>query len=120
MEIDEMQAGPELDALVGEFMGEPKCDRHHTYGECFHGFFGKPYSTDIAAAWEVLEKLRDLDMFCDLTASYYDPVRKRWTKWTVELNDKDDSKFEDDSAPLAICRAALKATASESRTPAKS
>jgi len=44
-EILEMPAGREMDALVAEMvMGQTECARH--------------YSTDIAAAWQVWEKMK--------------------------------------------------------------
>ncbi len=63
----------------------------------------RPYSTDISAAWEVVEKLKDNPDFADITITY---------PWCVALNYNFETgwiKGEADTAPLAICRAALKA-----------
>ena len=98
-----MQPGRELDALIAEkVMGQ------NTRGLSGCGSWGcgcssdpyphlPKYSEDIAAAWRVVEKL-------DGT---YEPVIERhgpgWTAWF------DSNQAWADTAPLAICLAALKA-----------
>jgi hypothetical protein len=67
-----------------------------------------PYSTDIAAAWEVAEKMvGDGHVFIvkgdGLRTGDFSP------RWTVLCDNL--PRTDDDSAPLAICRAALKAVA---------
>lgn len=122
--IENMPAGNEIDKLIGEkVMGlcahEWKfvphddddgvyriCQKCHlefwglrppTYG-CHYG----SYSTDIAAAWEVVEKLRMFVL----------PFGK--TDWCSTNTRNFRGAFENigvaDTAPLAICRAALLAT----------
>lgn len=77
--------------------------------------FGKPmwvahwdiyprYSSDISAAWEVLERLRDMD--CDVA------LCSAGAEWTVESNVVDVT-VRSKSAPLAICRAAVLAATGE-------
>lgn len=70
------------------------------------------YSTDIAAAWQVVEKTR-LFTHCDITQ-----VIGAW----VIFNHANDSQVTADTAPLAICRAAFKAhlAAQEPQEPAYS
>lgn len=60
------------------------------------------YSTDIAAAWEVVEKFRDYDW----------KLYSHGEGETMVIY-KDGTHYEGDAstAPLAICRAAIKATA---------
>lgn len=65
-----MEAGRELDALVAEkIMGWSNCHREGDWG-----YFGRPfggptdfripnYSTDISAAWEVMEKMLFIEGF---------------------------------------------------------
>lgn len=67
-----------------------------------------PYSTDIAAAWEVVEKLRDSRE--DITI--YTSGRSWWINvGDIFNNVRDMGDFEvvEESAPMAICLAALKA-----------
>lgn len=125
MNIDAMPAGRELDALVAEkVMGWTACDANEAYPRWMHGDPGDEfaeagrgrgcaplttawrvpysrYSTDIAAAWEVVEKVRgDRDV---------------WLQWDSETSIWGCQFFSGghecfaDTAPLAICRAALKA-----------
>lgn len=100
-----MTADRELDALVAEHvMGYemwegiafypkyyvPEYDRTYTRDVPF-------YSTDIAAAWEVVERMRPRFMV-KLTTSVED-------KWWVEF--KDDVRVYCDTLQEAICKAAL-------------
>lgn len=109
-DIDNMQAGRELDALIlkGIFGLEPQ--------ECMVG--GHPrgcpgsttitsYSTDIAAAWQVVEKLMN-----ELQLAFYLDSRgdKLWDcSFTRDSLDITPGCLGVDTAPLAICRAALMA-----------
>jgi hypothetical protein len=115
MEIDELQAGPDLDRLVAErvmnwkppepsgeriaYDGGPPLDERSPYRI-------KPYSTDIAAAWEVLERLYHLADFMRLerdktewSCTWWLGGSKIWHR---------DHRATANTAPLAICRAALK------------
>lgn len=138
----EQEAGRELDALVAEkVMGlppsawPPPCIRHHRTddaewdsgsqeagGWCYtcntmiSSVDREPpaYSTDISAAWEVVEKLKERHgvkvmggpddeggceiWCCDITAYGYRPFQDH--SWSDAAA----------TAPLAICRAALQAT----------
>jgi len=123
--VDELTAGPELDALVAErVMGlDPcKCDRkspaswgYKTCSTCDRPR-AQSYSTDIAAAWQVVEKLSERFM---LSLDELHPKAKdgseRHGRWTARFMDTDPSRGgswlsgECSTAPLAICRAALRA-----------
>ena len=88
-----LEAGPELDALVAVEVMEVRA-------------FPPNYSTDIGAAWQVVEKLR--------------AGKFVWIKdcggfgWRVEILSSSETDIQidfsvvADTAPLAICLAALK------------
>lgn len=65
----------------------------------------KEYSSDISAAWEVVEKMRHLGWSFDLNlmARYTVVFRQNYLKDTDRFSSKEDT------APHAICLAALKA-----------
>ena len=67
----------------------------------------KPYSTSIEAAWEVVEKMRELGWLISL-----DGIAVSTQETVVKFISKDDRIGWDcraKTAPLAICLAALKA-----------
>lgn len=105
-DVDKMEAGRELDLLIikAVFGLEPQecMVGGHPRG-CTGNITYPPYSTDIAAAWQVVEKTR-LFTHCDIT--------QLDDKWAIS-NWANDSSVEADTAPLAICRAALKAISAE-------
>lgn len=95
--LADVEAGRELDALIDE--------RCFGIRRAIAGFHGAPfYSTDIAAAWQVVERL---------LATF--PPFVLWcnAKYTIaQIWDADDNEIANErgeTAPLAICRAALKA-----------
>lgn len=128
MSIDEMPAGRELDALVAEkVMGfvrvaDDTSDyhgvRHGTEvllppGETLHSlrewlprsgpiafgyFVTQRYSTDIAAAWQVVERMRNPDFRLNKDGD-----------WGCSFGGELRFVGLAPTAPLAICRAALKA-----------
>lgn len=115
-----MEAGRELDALVAEkVMGHKvKWGRSRFYPLDYDTpFFDEQplkrsipnYSTDIAAAWEVVEKLKEQ------TAPERDIEIGCYSFYRVSIVDAateaEIAVMENDSAPLAICLAALKALA---------
>ncbi len=89
-EILNMKAGRTMDALIAMEIFE--VDRN-TPG--FSGLYSwvKDYSTQISAAWEIIEKF---DNHCLLNNVH--------GVWEVYLSNKEGKSK---SAPLAICRAAL-------------
>ena len=116
--IDAMPAGREMDVLIAErVMGFPGA----AVGGWTNPKIGdpQPYSTDIAAAWTVLEKLRS-DGF-DIEVSATEVEDKYTPGWTVEFDHdrspyrtytKHPNAWKVETATLAICRAALKTTLS--------
>jgi hypothetical protein len=137
---DDLPAGRELDALIAEkvmgyrwltkWMGEPG-----EYLESPDGFLAgwrrsdggitghldgvakntvlRPYSTDIAAAWEVVEKITSSGRLMGgvtkrLNGKYSALVSEQLGGGVFVMSD------DVDTAPLAICRAALKAVETRS------
>ncbi len=123
-QIDKMEAGLEMDALIAEkvlgftnvrILMAGSEGRRGKYGvHCFdcvmHGDeeVCDGYSTDIAAAWNLVEKMKaDNPRFCLMWDSDYD----WWRCGELENHYGDECWHQDgysESAPLAICRAALK------------
>lgn len=117
MRVDEMPAGREMDALIAEkVMGYtlsglslpayPKYKLFDIESGEFSGYVKEVphYSTDIAAAWEVVEKMKNYLFVCGRTddgiwEAYFFPVNSGIGKL---------SEAHGDTAPSAICRAALK------------
>lgn len=126
----DLPAGRELDALVAEkvmglgkiewmwckrtdFAGDPFCVKQPCHVDRVYGWRVVPrYSTDIAAAWTVLDKMQErgfamrLNQFCTFKDH---PLL--W-HWACEIATSPvsvvSSEFEP-TAELALCRAALKA-----------
>lgn len=109
MKTDVLEAGRELDALVAQkVMGWPLhikcfscCEENPSHAHT--GLRVPNYSTDIAAAMELVKKLGS-------------PVRLYWDcdEWHFEMYSDGITRAYGcasgfDGAPLAICRAALKA-----------
>ena len=127
MSYDTMEAGREMDALVAEkIMGLVPCqnDCHkigsprYLPGLCHaqpdspdEGGETAQYSTSISAAWEVVEKMWDRGYMADV---YQSDCEGTWSAEFLPKNDMDSAGVEwggsmAPTAPLAICRAALKA-----------
>jgi hypothetical protein len=120
MNYDEMPAGREMDALVAEKVMGYRWLKVNGIKALFPpdlkpsdvDWFPEddpldlvrwPYSTDIAAAWEVVEHNHDVSVEHRAMSS---------TPWAVTFQrHMDGTEFTGfaDTAPLAICRAALKA-----------
>ena len=109
-----MEAGREMDALVAE-----KVMGYEDMGIGIGLRFQKPskdgvkvlyelpgYSTRIVAAWEVVEKLRERSIALTITTM---GPRDQVHVFTTH-NGERMTKVWDDTAPLAICRAALLVT----------
>jgi hypothetical protein len=123
-EILTMEAGRKMDALIAEKVfgyvrmhypdentwGERSYDDKFPSCDCFRQVPSRDYSTDIAAAWEVVEKFSH--------QATNELARKQgFSHW--QLNSYPDSGWacrigslsaHADTAPLAICRAALLTT----------
>ena len=115
-DILNMEAGEELDELIAEkvmgfiklpFPGLPKFQKPTDDG-VIPLYYTPKYSTDISAAWEVVEKIlkmpSSVNIQCDFHsdgnyfACYIHPYPRDETKLIME---------HAPTAPLAICRAAL-------------
>ena len=119
MNIDELPAGRELDALVAErVMGWHITDAIKKPGQDDYGVAPgqvgvlwvvrvPDYSTDIAAAWQVVERLIKLDAFVSLDYDFQNVDSEKWSVTFITRKAIDCESGE--TAPLAICRAALKA-----------
>ena len=128
MTIDELEAGPDLDALIAEKVMGLVIDHDFrddnspvvrvvsadvTFIEPCPG-----YSTNIAAAWEVVEKLKSLDWEIEVSVTCKLPDGDSETYYCGLQQGDDNAPWSKDyrylqtwapMAPLAICRAALKA-----------
>jgi hypothetical protein len=106
-DIDKMPAGRELYVFVDSL----KCFYH--WVPC--------YSTDIAAAWEVVEKMAEITYAAHVLCKIeYKQHVIGSNSWEVKMSTKigvtpprNDERAEAETAPLAICRAALKAVAND-------
>ncbi len=136
-EIDKLEAGPELDALIAEKVMGCTLVNHVNpkYGVtcgCAYGAHRQvqehiddllaDYSTDMTYAWKVVERIR---------LAYAVQIDERRAGWACELTPwwEDDAERElqrmfaseyekygiviAETAPLAICRAAIRAVLSQ-------
>lgn len=94
-EILNMPAGREMDYLIAEKVLELSILKDGTGILLPIDLQVKNYSTDIAAAWGVVEK------FPTMSLTF------RGKYWFCDLNQVDFDYTQADTAPLAICRAAL-------------
>ena len=107
-DIENMQAGREMDAIIAEKVF--KLDAACWVEACeVEGHLIAEYSTDIAAAWEVVEKLdlfnRDLALMRTSGGYGIYPLVRDVTG--AQVLDICHPVAKDETAPLAICRAAL-------------
>ena len=125
MDIDKLEAGREIDKKVhlivskNTFYFPINQDPEYLYqvvpdGSGYIKVYPPPYSTDIAAAWLVVEKMQELG-YPVLRLSSGDSLGDKWQfhcsdAWRQVSHEEDKDFFANaDTAPLAICRAALKA-----------
>ncbi len=127
MRIDEMPAGREMDKAIGQHIFKYWVDHYDKdYAEnCYYclmdgsgdavipGFYGErkseeeawadcpEFSTDIAAAWEVLNKFTHKKPCINYLNDLWNPVG-----WHCHIDGHHAEGC--DTAPLAICRCALK------------
>jgi hypothetical protein len=103
-----VNAGRELDALVAEKVMGAKPWIAPGHGPT--ALNPPRYSTDIGAAWAVVEKLsREV-------GSVEVKTHRRWMGWTCDVRPPDGKKadgFSETSAAHAICLAALRAVGAE-------
>ena len=125
-QVESMEAGPEMDALVavrvlrlaavewGEATPCPECGGEMRYcgarSRCYNCSEWRysayrEYSTEIAAAWEVVGAMAARGVVATLTTA--DVTRPGvWLAWFISA-DRRQWFGEGATAPLAICRAAL-------------
>jgi len=103
-EIDKLEAGREMDALVAEVMGWRDCEGYWEDEKVIHTDVGGwcP-SQDISAAWDVLH----LGHPCGWFDSYY--LMRYGNGYAIAGHSTHLIIAEAPTAPLAICRARLKA-----------
>jgi hypothetical protein len=122
MDIDTMEAGRELDALIAEeVMGfavsMDGCDKPRIE-EIINGRSRydvlPPYSTSISAAWEVVEKIKSMGLavWLGFEGGRWQAIFGIENKYVVLPEAGGDYEALAPTAPLAICRAALRAVAS--------
>ena len=94
-EILNMPAGREMDELIAKII----------YPDAIEFYVFPNYSTDIKAAWDVVEKIKD-NVFC-----IYWKDRPDIHDWGIQLEAVDSYSGSEivygETFPLAICRAAL-------------
>jgi hypothetical protein len=108
-QIDVMEAGREIDALVAELVMKIKLCKHEVnkHGKCIRCGLNKSYfdrivppeyySTNIAAAWRVVEEMERKDI----------PTQWKFVDTLLEMAG-DIVEFIFWLKPIFICRAALK------------
>ncbi|MGZ3770069.1 MAG: BC1872 family protein [Bdellovibrio sp.] len=103
-----MKVGRELDILIAEkVMGKDIS----LEGPIPLHFRLPNYSTDISAAWEVVEKMKSFKQWGAFRIKF-DEFRKKWSvgwEWRDHGSSSVDHEANSESAPYAICLAALKA-----------
>jgi len=120
-EILKLEAGREMDALILKHIfnadviwkdsvinsvGFSPAGFHGKWPNSSHVYSKGGYSADISAAWEVVEKLKSIGL--ELLLDNYSP---NWScDFTETLEVTSEKEVSADTAPLAICRAALLAT----------
>jgi hypothetical protein len=123
-EIMKLEAGRELDTLVAEKVMGLTADKEHcpycgaemwigalrsrcsSCSEWRYGWY-KNYSDDISAAWEVVEKIREY------IECIWPNDRGLWSLLSYERLEEGLTTVSAETAPLAICRAALLAVMGE-------
>lgn len=141
--VDECPAGPEMDAAVAEALGQcghylkpengsgqykcVKCEQRFAGLAYKEGYSVKSYSTDIAAAWELVDwmhrRISEAESGNESTLSFNTKLYQRlqlfaWSngeEWLASFDRRNIAGFSNgfvsiaDSVQLAICRAFLKA-----------
>jgi hypothetical protein len=100
-EILAMSAGVEMDMLIElELFGKVASVYYHP----------RPFSTDLSAAWEVVEKMKQNNWFFILSDNLFPDRWEASFFW-----DPNQTMIEAiaETAPLAICRAALRVAMEE-------
>lgn len=140
-----MEAGPEMDNLVSEYcvpVFEGRGIKYHPRGACKFTSCSMcitscpHYSTDIAAAWQVVEAIVNRpkpllpwgegERFFELNHvaryGWFARIHENHRDWPSGPKEEPEIDVEVDrqaTAPLAICRAALKAILTASSAPSR-
>jgi len=106
---DDLAAGRELDARVArDVMGWQRDTPDSIWWRVGERLIeAPPFSTDIGAAWQMVEHMRRRRRFVQITCPVGDEI-------AVDIEGPNGETLESswaESAPLAICRAALKTAA---------
>ena len=115
-EILNMRAGREMDALIAEkvmqhwvkrdvIMWQEGIKRKEEYSEGFTTL--AHYSTDIADAWTVVEKMKSKHFRMYYKSAPFQKDDNEPLGWTCSMSGFEFMPEHADTAPLAICRAAL-------------
>lgn len=110
-------SGRELDAAVAEHVmgwkrGDPKYGDMPWYPPGIGRYLGggrlnlPKFSTDIAAAWEVVERLAEFEINDIEVTVEIRNVAEGWACW-IHSGCEEIAEAREETAPLAICRAAL-------------
>lgn len=107
MPENDLPAGPELDRLIAEKAIGWRWNEHQNWYEGSGGGTGRVRtsfapSQNISDAWEVVEALKAAEWTFEMVSE---------VRWYVHLghDEHHDARGEAETAPLAICRAALAA-----------
>lgn len=113
-EILAMEAGRKLDELVEQSIFGLVRGYRHDGSRCWKDERGipvqseaKPYSTDISAAWQVVEKMKEeghlllLELLGSVSGDWHAEFGKGYFPYVL------DGQTKAKSAPEAICKAAL-------------
>jgi len=126
--IENMPAGPEMDALVAQKVMAWDLSANRIYPNLqddfncdFRPLSSFQPSTDIAAGWQVVEQMQSLGYWCQARTPFGPPGSKGcdgcWAGFTPHLttgwNGRPDGWTHAETLPLAICRAALLALTQE-------
>ncbi len=103
--VDNAPAGPELDRFIAErvMLNRVSPDGSVTTKGCIGTGAWSP-STNLAHAWEVVEKLEASGWLLNLYSQ-----GGCWSAWIEKSAHETSGRVVADTAPLAICRAAAKA-----------
>lgn len=113
-----MEAGEELDRLIHEkvmdMVSPLSSAQDQKEYEKIRGVIPPSYSTDIAAAWEVVDQV-DKKGFTFSIESHFNGAGRKYYKWSAVFGDRinNNNGTEGYTAPHAICLAALKAVGVE-------
>jgi hypothetical protein len=114
-DILKMEAGREMDTLIAEkVMNGGRVARANHPEDDYWSFGGKNaielplFSTDISAAWEIINQTNKWDFMVGYDSDYPTPMY-----YCDLITDTDNFLSHAETAPLAICRSAMFAAVEE-------